>query len=196
MLEWRLYLLGLFVFLYWSRRIQHRFGCATFGCPTTFHLPRILTQTIIFSCLSIPIILALIPAGRWLLETAGLSIEEMLQAQTYLTILMAFNGLNLFRESLSGYFGGLGKTRVVLLSTLIMGLANVGANYVLIFGKLGFPALGIAGAGYGTVFAWLVGFLALCVVYFRQIQLLEYQLLKSFSVGSGNSQKACELRIC
>ena len=142
--------------------------------------PRILTQTIIFSCLSIPIILALIPAGRWLLETAGLSIEEMVQAQTYLTILMAFNGLNLFRESLSGYFGGIGKTRVVLLSTLIMGLANVGANYVLIFGKLGFPALGIAGAGYGTVFAWLVGFLALCVVYFRQIQLPEYQLLKSF----------------
>lgn len=55
-----------------------------------------------------------------------------------------------------------------------MGLANVGANYVLIFGKLGFPPLGIAGAGYGTVFAWLVGFLALCVVYFRQIQLPEY----------------------
>ena len=60
-----------------------------------------------------------------------------------------------------------------------MGLANVGAYYVLIFGKLGFPALGIAGAGYGTVFAWLVGFLALCVFYFRQIQLPEYQLLKS-----------------
>lgn len=33
---------------------------------------------------------------------------------------------------------------------------NVGANYVLIFGKLGFPAMGVAGAALGTVIARIV----------------------------------------
>lgn len=30
---------------------------------------------------------------------------------------------------------------------------NVGANYVFIFGKLGFPKMGVAGAALGTVIA-------------------------------------------
>ncbi|MEK9764554.1 MAG: MATE family efflux transporter, partial [Deltaproteobacteria bacterium] len=132
--------------------------------------PKVLTQTIIFSCLSTPILLILIPVGRWVLATAGLSEGEMAQAQTYLTILMAGNALDLFRQSFNGYFGGLGKTRVVRLSTFAMAIANVFANYVLIFGKLGFPAMGIMGAGYGTLFAWFVGLITLCVVYFKQIR--------------------------
>ena len=159
------------------------------GAGKHANCPRILTQTIIFSCLSAPIILILIPAGRWVLATAGLSEGEMVQAQIYLTILMAGSVLDLFRQSFNGYFGGLGKTRVVLLSTFAMALANVFANYVLIFGKLGFPALGILGAGYGTLFAWFIGLITLCIVYFRQIQFPEYQLLKSFQLDLGILKK-------
>ena len=159
------------------------------GAGKHANCPRILTQTIIFSCLSTPIILILIPAGRWVLATAGLSEGEMVQAQIYLTILMAGSALDLFRQSFNGYFGGLGKTRVVLLSTFAMALANVFANYVLIFGKLGFPALGILGAGYGTLFAWFIGLITLCIVYFRQIQFPEYQLLKSFQLDLGILKK-------
>ena len=117
-----------------------------------------------------------------MLATAGLSEGEMAQAQIYLTILMAGNVLDLFRQSFNGYFGGLGNTRVVLLSTFAMAIANVCANYILIFGKLGFPELGIMGAGYGTLFAWFVGLITLCVVYMKQIQFSEYQLLNSFQL--------------
>ena len=164
-----------------------------FGAGQHPNCTRVLTQSIIFSCLSAPIILALIPAGRWVLATAGLSNEEMVQAQTYLTILMAGTVLDLFRQSLNGYFGGLGKTRVVLLSTFVMALANIGANYILIFGKLGFPGLGIAGAGYGTVFAWFVGLITLCVLYFKQIKFPEYQLWRSFQLDLGILKKLVRL---
>ena len=153
-----------------------------FGAGEYDKCPKVLTQSVIFTCLSIPVVLTLIPFGRWVLATVGLSDEEVVQAQTYLTILMAGTGLDLFRNSFNSYFGGLGKTRVVLLSTFIMAIANIGANYVLIFGKLGFPALGIEGAGYGTVFAWFTGVVTLCVVYFKQIQFPEYQLLQSFQL--------------
>ena len=124
-----------------------------YGARQFHNCPRVLTQTIVFSCCSVPFILVLIPVGRWVLATVGLSDGELLQAQIYLTILLAGTGLDLFRNSLNSYFGGLGQTKVVLLATFTMAIANVSTNYVLIFGKLGFPALEIEGAAYGTVFA-------------------------------------------
>ena len=151
-----------------------------YGARQFQNCPRVLTQTIVFSCCCVPFILVLIPAARWVLAIVGLSDGEVLQAQTYLTILMAGTGLDLFRNSLNSYFGGLGQTKVVLLATFVMAIANVSANYILIFGKLGFPALGIEGAGYGTVFAWFTGLVTLCIVYFKQIRFPEYQLLGSF----------------
>ena len=151
-----------------------------YGARQFHKCPRVLTQTIVFSCCSVPLILALIPAGRWVLAIVGLSDGEVLQAQTYLTILMAGTGLDLFRNSLNSYFGGLGQTKVVLLATFVMAIANVSANYILIFGKLGFPALGIEGAAYGTIFAWFTGLVTLCVVYLKQIRFPEFQLLDSF----------------
>ena len=151
-----------------------------YGARQFHNCPRVLTQTIVFSCCSVPLILALIPAGRWVLAIVGLSDGEVLQAQTYLTILMAGTGLDLFRNSLNSYFGGLGQTKVVLLATFVMAIANVSANYILIFGKLGFPALGIEGAAYGTIFAWFTGLVTLCVVYLKQIRFPEFQLLDSF----------------
>ena len=151
-----------------------------YGARQFHNCPRVLTQTIVFSCCSVPLILALIPAGRWVLAIVGLSDGEVLQAQTYLTILMAGTGLDLFRNSLNSYFGGLGQTKVVLLATFVMAIANVSANYILIFGKLGFPALGIEGAAYGTIFAWFTGLVTLCVVYLKQIRFPEYHLLGSF----------------
>ena len=151
-----------------------------YGARQFHNCPRVLTQTIVFSCCSVPLILALIPAGRWVLAIVGLSDGEVLQAQAYLTILMAGTGLDLFRNSLNSYFGGLGQTKVVLLATFVMAIANVSANYILIFGKLGFPALGIEGAAYGTIFAWFTGLVTLCVVYLKQIRFPEYHLLGSF----------------
>jgi len=56
--------------------------------------------------------------------------------------------------ALQQFFYGVHRPRVVFLVSLIGNLFNVGANYVLIFGKLGFPALGLQGAAIGTVCGW------------------------------------------
>lgn len=44
---------------------------------------------------------------------------------------------------------GLGHARIILFFNLISVSLNIFWSYVLIFGKLGFPALGVAGAGWG-----------------------------------------------
>jgi multidrug resistance protein, MATE family len=55
--------------------------------------------------------------------------------------------------SLSGMLSGLGRTRSVMWVTLAGTGINILLDYVLIFGNWGFPALGIAGAGWAGVIA-------------------------------------------
>lgn len=59
---------------------------------------------------------------------------------------------------------GIGRTRPVLVVALWALLVNIGANYALIFGHWGFPALGVTGCGAATAIgmgAMLAGMLAM-----------------------------------
>jgi MATE family multidrug resistance protein len=73
----------------------------------------------------------------------------------------------LLRQVLVGFFLGIGKTRVVMIANLVGMAVNVPLNYVLIFGHLGFPALGIEGAAIGTVIGSATIFAVLLLNYVR-----------------------------
>ena len=57
------------------------------------------------------------------------------------------------------FFLGTTQTKTLTLNSIVMVLSNVVFNYILIFGKFGFPALGIAGAAIGSSLAELVSLL-------------------------------------
>lgn len=65
------------------------------------------------------------------------------------------------------FFVGTTHTKTLTLNSIVMVLSNVVFNYVLVFGKLGFPALGIAGAAIGSSLSELVS-LVFFIVYTRQ----------------------------
>lgn len=46
---------------------------------------------------------------------------------------------------------GLSDTRMAMLISIAANLVNVGLNYLLIYGHLGFPEMGLNGAGYATL---------------------------------------------
>ena len=56
-----------------------------------------------------------------------------------------------------GYFNAVDLSRIYLRTLLVMHATNICLNYVLIYGKLGFPALGVTGAGIGTSISTMVG---------------------------------------
>lgn len=55
--------------------------------------------------------------------------------------------------AISGFFTGLGRTKTVVLINFAGLFFNVIFDYLLIFGNLGFPEMGIEGAGYATAIA-------------------------------------------
>ncbi len=54
-------------------------------------------------------------------------------------------------QVLKQFSDGMSMTKYPMYATLIANIVNVVLNYLLIFGKFGFPELGIVGAAYGTV---------------------------------------------
>ena len=70
---------------------------------------------------------------------------------------MAFGaGGALMGAALSAFFTGRGETRIVMLVDGAAALAHIVLDYAWIFGRWGFPEMGIAGAAWATVTAeWL-----------------------------------------
>lgn len=55
-----------------------------------------------------------------------------------------------------GYWNGVNRSGNYMRTLLVMHLANIALNWLLIYGKLGFPAMGTAGSGLATSLAsWL-----------------------------------------
>jgi len=124
-----------------------------------------ITQGLIISLLAYPLILLCRPLAILLFESLHLSPGQLALQKIYFNILVYGSILSLIRNCLSAFFSGIGKTRWVMISALAAMGINVVANYLLIYGKGGFPALGIAGAAYGTLLGETCGLGILIAAY-------------------------------
>jgi MATE family multidrug resistance protein len=59
--------------------------------------------------------------------------------------------------TLSTFFAGRGQTQAVLRVNVLSTVVNVVLDYLLIFGKAGFPEMGVTGAALGTILSQVVG---------------------------------------
>lgn len=77
---------------------------------------------------------------------------------------------------------GLQRTRMAMIIVVGSNLLNIALNYVLIFGKYGFPLLGLNGAGWATLIARVVmaASMMLYIYYGRKFQAYK----SGFSIGN------------
>jgi MATE family multidrug resistance protein len=71
-------------------------------------------------------------------------------------------------------FIGLGRTKIIIASTLIMALTNIFLDYSLIFGNFGLPELGMKGAPIASSIAEMVTFFFLLIYTLRAKSLKEF----------------------
>ena len=91
--------------------------------------------------------------------------EEVVELAIPYLDLVAFSLIPLIMfQGFKQFADGLSQTKYAMWATILANVINVALNYVLIFGKLGFPQLGIVGAAIGTlisrvvmlIFMWLL----------------------------------------
>ncbi|MBI4704832.1 MAG: MATE family efflux transporter [Deltaproteobacteria bacterium] len=70
--------------------------------------------------------------------------------------------------SFKAFYDGTERTWVHLVVAIVMNLANILLAWLLVFGKLGFPRLEVAGAGIAAVIASFLGLLGMMAFTFRR----------------------------
>ena len=92
----------------------------------------------------------------WLMRVFGQAPELADQGQTFLRAYMWCTAPWLLFQLLRNFVSALERPRVILwLSIFGIGL-NALLSWAFIFGRLGFPALGLTGGGVGSTLTWLI----------------------------------------
>ena len=106
----------------------------------------------IITCTILGIILTLLVLiAKPIVFQMGQPIEVVKLAFPYITwVAISLFPLILF-QSFKQFSDGLSFTKIAMISTVIANIINVLINYVLIYGKFGFPRLELIGAGIGTL---------------------------------------------
>lgn len=74
------------------------------------------------------------------------------------------------------FYIGTINTKVITYNALVMLFANVILDYILIFGKLGFPAMGIQGAALASVISEALALLHFFIYTFFRVDIVRYGL--------------------
>lgn len=124
--------------------------------------------------------------GVWLskplMQYMDQPVEVVKLAAPYLD-LVAFSLIPLIIfQALKQFSDGLSETKYPMYATILANLINIGLNYLLIFGKFGFPQLGIVGAAIGTLVSRVVMLTFLWWMFHKKNKFLPYVTKLNFKI--------------
>ena len=139
------------------------------GADRPQRVGRVVWQAIYVSVACGVAFLLLRPFAAWFVGFGDHTPHLQALETTYLRIL-CFAALPLLvHAAVSSFFIGLGQTRTVVAVDLFSTLVNATLNWLLIYGRFGFPELGIAGSAWSTVIAsWTAAMLGLGLMLTRR----------------------------
>lgn len=132
------------------------------GAERSRRVGRVVWQAIYVSLACGCAFLVLRPLVGWFVGLGHHAPPLQAMETTYLRILCFAALPLLIHAAVSAFFVGLGQTRTVVVVDLVSTVVNALGNWILIYGRFGFPEMGIAGCGWSTVIAsWLAAVLGL-----------------------------------
>ena len=114
-----------------------------------------------FLILTFPLVLL----HRWFWTWVGHPPAVQAMEIAYCDIAFWSMGLAIMCVGLEGFFNGIQRPIVELVSILVAIVFNAFAGYALIYGKFGCPKMGIAGAGIALVMAWSIRVVMMLAVF-------------------------------
>lgn len=140
---------------------------------------RCLKQSLLL-CLGVSVVicLAAYSARTPLMMFAGAQADTLEPAREYFGIILLGTPLLTTSTTVSAAQRGIGQTRTSMIINMTANVVNLIFNYLLIGGRMGFPALGVKGAAIATVIGWGCGWVlaALSVLHRGQfLYLLDRQ---------------------
>ncbi len=100
-------------------------------------------------------------------------------------IFYRFLGIPFFLISVSyrGFYFGISKTKIFMFSGVITNLLNIFLNYVFIYGNLGMPRMGLAGAGLASTLATTFDFIFYTTVLMLPVYRHKFHPFKNFRLN-------------
>ena len=118
----------------------------------------------ILVCILLGVILTIIVLiSKPIIYYMGQSEEVVNLAYPYITLVAISLFPLIIFQSFKQFSDGLSFTKIAMISTVIANLINVVINYILIYGKFGFPKLELVGAGIGTLISRVI--MVLIIIY-------------------------------
>ena len=127
-----------------------------------------LWQGIYFSLVSGAALAGLSFLAEPLFQFGGHPIEVQVLEVVYFKVLCLGSGILIVGTALSCFFSGRGRTRLVMIISMLGTLFNIPLDYALINGIWIFPEWGILGAGIATVMSWSLVTLIFAVLVFTK----------------------------
>jgi len=152
-----------------------------YGAKRYNEIGKILWQGFYFAIVAGVLSVLLIPLTREIFTLSDHSALIQIHEKNYFTILQLGLLVSIVGDVAMGFFAGRGKSKIIFYVIGSSVILNGILDYLLIFGKFGFPELGIVGAGIATVMAISFRTIVFIIMLLRKKYREKYAILKDKS---------------
>lgn len=137
-------------------------------------------QGFYFCLLAVIPMVILVPSAGWIFDFIGHDPRVAELEKPYFRILCYGGFFNVWAAGASCFYTGRGKTWTVMWVNIASNALNIVLDYLLIFGRFGFPEMGIEGAAWATVAAVFLNMILFTFLLLQKKYRTQYAMLSGW----------------